>query len=647
MFKLENEAIRVELEENNLSLVLTDKKTGTRWNSEGIAKMLYGYAYSYDLAQHCKVELKQENNKISIRCSSMVFWSRFKGQGYIKPEPGPDLEFEFSIILNSDHVVFRIEKVKNMNDEECVVTFPYGLTHLDSNAEARLVFPHNYGAMYEFPRKDMLDFEAPFGVCSFNMPVYGVFKENSGLGVYIKTPFDSAAAININNKKAGRSAVDINFIFNRDRADYAREIAFYPIPDGNHVKLAKLYRNILKKENRFVSLDEKIKNSPEVEKLIGTVILKNNTFSKEPPPGVKKSYSLYMMRPDQNEYEGLPGNWTAREIFDTAQKRGFDRVCVYNTGWNNKGYDSGYPTRFPPNPERGTFEDFQRDAEYARSLSKDYIYSVHDNYRDVYKNSPEFDKDFLITDKNNVPAEGGIWRGGRAYPLCPESEDVLKYIERDIPRIREMLGRGSIYIDVLGCVAPLECYHKNHPMGRRTDAARRKELLQYIKNEIGSVATETAPSDYLNEIVDLGAFGGIHFQGVNVGTSPCLVPVPLYQLVYHDSVLNYTVESAYNFYGSEYLLYVALYGLLPFSLEPISLKLSKELREAYKSEMVSHEFLEKAVVKRDEESCFWTGGVQKTVFSDGTEVIANFNDTPYCYDNEKIEARNFLIKKVK
>ncbi|MDD5598526.1 MAG: hypothetical protein PHV82_11320 [Victivallaceae bacterium] len=90
---------------------------------------------------------------------------------------------------------------------------------------------------------------------------------------------------------------------------------------------------------------------------------------------------------------------------------------------------------------------------------------------------------------------------------------------------------------------------------------------------MGSVATETAPSDYLNEVVDLGAFGGIHSQTVNAGTSPC--PVPLYQLVYHDSVLNYTSESTYNFYGSEYLLYVALYGLLPFSLEPVSLRLSE------------------------------------------------------------------------
>lgn len=642
-YSLENETIRLELNPESLSLRITEKETATNWESNGLVRMIYGQSYSYDLAQHCDIKLEKTEKSITVKFTNLLYWSRFKGHGYVKPANGPDLEIEVSIILNDDHVLFRMEKVRNMNEEELSFIFPAGLTHFKSDEKLSLFIPFGFGSLFEFPRKDMYSHEFFYGTATCTMPVYGIFREKSGLGIYIKTPFDFKKRVFINSEKNGAAGVDGSFIFNREKANYPREIAFYPMKDGNYLKLAKLYRKIVKEEGRFVSLKDKIKQNPEVEKLVGSVILKNSTFSKKPPVHLKKSYSLYMLNPEQNVYEGLPENWTAKEIFDTAKEKGFDRVCVYNTGWNNMGFDSGYPTRFPPNPERGSFEDFKHDAEYARSLSKDYIYSVHDNYRDVYENSEEFDRDELISDKNNMPLPGGIWRGGRAYHVCPEV--CMKYAARDIPKLVEMLGKGSIYIDVMGCTRFLECYDAKHPMGRKDDMEARKKFFRYVREQIGSLATEGCPSDCMNDIVDLGAFCYLHCVNVNPQTNPYPIPVPFWQLVYHDSILNYTSESTFRFYNSEYLLYVALYGLLPFSLEPISLKLSKEFRTAYQAEMLSYEFLEKLTVSRDEKGCFWTSGVAKSVFSDGTEVIANFNDVPYNYKGVEVPAKNFIIRK--
>ncbi|OGV46006.1 MAG: hypothetical protein A2017_22235 [Lentisphaerae bacterium GWF2_44_16] len=640
---LENKNIRVELNSETLSLRIIEKKTETNWESKGLVTVIYGQFYSYDLAQHCDVNVEKQGNRITVKFTNMIYWSRFKGHGYVKPASGPALEFEVSIILNDDHVLFRMEKIRNMDDEELSVVFPFGLTHFKSDERLKLLTPFGFGSIFEFPRKDMYSYEAPYGIPGFSMPVYGIFKEKSGLGVYVKTPFDFKKRIFINTEKNGVSGIDGSFIFNRERANYPRETAFYPMKDGNYVRLAKLYRKLLIEEGKFVTLKDKIKQNPEVEKLVGSVILKNSTFSKRPPANLKKSYSLYMLSPDQNVHEGLPENWTAKEIFDTAKERGFDRVCVYNTGWNNMGFDSGYPTRFPPNPERGSFEDFKRDAEYARSLSKDYIYSVHDNYRDVYENSDEFDRTELIADKNKIPIPGGIWRGGRAYHMCPQV--CMKYAARDIPKLVEMLGKGSIYIDVMGCTRFHECHNDMHPMGHQDDMEARKKFFKYVKEQIGSVATEGCPSDCMNDVIDLGAFCYLHRVNVNPQTSPYPIPVPFWQLVYHDSILNYTSESTFRFYGSEYLLYVALYGLLPFSLEPISLKLSKELRTAYEAEMLYYDFLEPLTVSRDEKGCFWTSGVARSVFSDGTEVIANFNNAPYNYEDIEIAPRDFIIRK--
>lgn len=643
MNKISNDQLEIELSKN-LELKILYKINDCTWSSGNPFHFAYGNYYSYNLADQCQAKITQGTDWINIKFDKIEFWSRFKGHGYHKPEPRPDLKFEFSIILKDDHIIFRTEEVQGMNEEECTISFPHGLLEFSSQDSSQFVFPFGFGTMFEFPRDDYFTSSWSCERPTYSLPLYGLFKHDGGLCVYLKTPYDMDTTVNINSIIKGRTSVESNFIFERENANYAREVHVYPMRKGqNYVDLAKLYRRILREENRFVSLQEKIKQNPDIEKLLGSVIWKHNVYSKERPAEVEKNYSLYMLNPEQNEYEGLPNNWTTKEVFDTAKERGFDRVCIYNTGWNNKGFDSAYPTRFPPNPERGTEDEFKAAADYGRSLSPGYIYSVHDNYLDVYQNSPEFDFSEMNTKKDGSPEPGGIWRGGRAYLMCTSQSS--KYLERDIPRLAEMLGKGSIYIDVLGCAKLESCHSPSHPQGKREDVASRREMFKFIKKHMGSVATEGTPGDCYADVVDLGAYCYYHMTACNPLTEPIPIPIPLWQLVYHDSLLNYTSESTFKAHGSEYILHVALYGLLPTQFDEVSKKLSFELRETYKAEMLSHKFLEKFAVERDSAGCFWSDGVAKTVFSDGTSVIANFKKTPYEYDGQIIPARDFIITK--
>ncbi|MBN2308492.1 MAG: hypothetical protein JXR94_05945 [Candidatus Hydrogenedentes bacterium] len=643
MVVIENDAMRVELSEEDFALRLVQKESGISWDAPAPFQVQYG-PYLYNVAEQCRGQIECDGaRRITVAFDSFEFWARFKANGYHKPDPGPDLKFEFAIILDDDHVVFRVEAVDGMDDEDLLVRFPRGLLEFDSTAPGRLVFPYGFGVMFEFPREDSFSFQDEYGRAHYSMPVYGLFGEQGGLGVHIRTPYDCRTSIAVNTAKPGRSSIENTFVFERAHANYAREIAFYPLSRGEgYVEWAKRYRRILEEEGRFVTLAEKIARNPEVEKLVGAVIWKHNVYSGAVPEGVEHGYSLYMLAANQNEYEGLPNNWGARELFDTAKERGFDRLVVYNTGWNRGGFDSQYPTRFPPNPERGTEDEFSQAAAYARSLSADYVYSVHDNYLDVYRNSPEFDIDSIVTTKDGAPRKGGVWRGGRAYLIC--TANGIKYAERDMPRVADMLGRGSIYIDVLGCVGLQACHHEAHPQGRCGDVAMRRRILQFIKDTMGSVATEGTPMDCLCDIVDLGAYCYYHYVGGPIQMTPRPVPVPFWQLVYHDSVLNYTSESTFSAYGSEYILYVALYGLLPTQLDAVSRQLSINLREAYRSEMVRHEFLVEPTVTRDAAGCCWTEGVARTEFGDGTQVVANFMQQPYeCEGSGPIPARSFVI----
>ena len=65
-------------------------------------------------------------------------------------------------------------------------------------------------------------------------------------------------------------------------------------------------------------------------------------------------------------------------------------------------------------------------------------------------------------------------------------------------------------------------------------------------------------------------------------------------------------------HGVAYLKRVALYAMLPWDFSPVSLRISQELRDTCTAEMVRHEFL--------------SSTVERTVFSDGTTVCANFGD---------------------
>lgn len=627
---------------SDLSLSVTEKKYNKNYYCPNPFMLNYGNEYSYDLARCCEHEITETADCLNIRFFNIKFYGRFPGNEYCKPDPGPDLQFEFSIVLDDDHIVFKTEKINGMNNEECKINFPNGLMAFKADKEAQLLLPLGYGSMLPFPNQDNYDIKYQTNYHYNCLPLIGYFSPQGGLFAYNKTPFDLVTSIKVNCDKNDFASVEFTQVFEKQNANYPREMHIYALkPDDNYVDLAKMYRNIVKKEGRFVSLKQKIEENPEVEKLVGSVIWKHQVYSAARPKGVEKSYSYFMMHPEQNQYEGLPSNWTAKEVFDTAHKKGFDRVCVYNAGWNRDGYDAGFPLRLPPNDERGTVEEFSKAADYARSLSDDYIYSVHDNYIDVYENSEEFDKEELLSDSNGVPTKGGIWRGGRAYMLC--GHEQMKYAKRDIPQIVKMLGKGSIYVDVIGLYPFQSCHHPEHCMTKREDAQLRRELMKYIKKEVGSLALEGAPSDYFADIADLGAYCSIFINHIKPACKKIPVPVPFWQLVYHDSVLNYTCESAYKVYGSEYLLYVALYGMLPTQLDDAGKRLSLGLRSAYTAEMTNHEFIEAVSINFNKDGSFHTSGVAKTSFSDGTEVLANFNNKEYNYHGKIIPARDYII----
>ena len=630
MKSIGNDYWKIEVADDASCIIMTDCRHGGVWKTTTPFTMSYGNYYAYNLLERCRTSIEVGNDVISICLDNMKFYGRFPANPYNKPEPAPNLTYRFEFRLQDDEVVFTMLPIDGMDEEEQRVTVLADLMAMNSSENGSALLPCGYGSLYRFPRTDSFGFRFGYGTCYTTMTTCGLFRENgAGIGCYSDYPWDLFPVFSVNQRKE-RAGFDFAFECVEKVGNEPHDLHFKAFAAGeSYNELAKWYRGVLQRKGRFKSYRQKIAESPEAEKLVGSVIWKHNVYSTETSPK-PHSYSLYITRPDGNQYEGLPNDWSAKEIFDTAAAAGFDRVCVYNTGWNRFGYDSGYPTRLPPNPERGTPEQFTAMAEYARNLSDGYIYSVHDNYIDVYRNSLEDFWPDVIRTIDGGYLRGGIWRGGRARVLC--TKQAMKYAQRDIPQIVKMVGRGGIYIDVFGCSSLNRCYHPDHPMSRHEDANERRKLFQYIASQFGSVTTEGGPVDFLADIVNLGAFAGyaVSFHGAG-GEPP--VPVPFWQLVFHDAILSYSSEGAYGPIGKEYITYSFLYGMLPTGFDAESLRLSKELRKAFTSEMVRHEIGDD--VKMEDRAWHGPGvikGTMKTHFADGTTVLAHFDGLDSSYD---------------
>ena len=527
-------------------------------------------------------------SEIIIRFSGFIFNARFPGNNYCRPDPcyTPDFVVSISLRLDGEDFVVTIHSIENIGSATLHLIIAQGLVRCFTDSRAEMYLPIDYGMRFDFPRKDIFS-QTYRPSSSWSLPIHGIFTEKGGIGLWCED-LSRDYTVTYNTDIDGTVNIKCGQIFDsaENEPRKMRFMLFDENADFRH--LARRCRELRIASGRFSTLEQKAEKRPVVKELAGTVFWKHNVYFKERPEGVNKTYSLYVARPNWNENEGLPNNWTASEIFETAKKRGFDRVAVCNTGWNKYGFDAGYPERLPVNQERGSERDFREAAEYAQSLSSGYFLNVHDNYIDAYESSELFNKDEMLQTQEGAAVKGAIWRGGQAYILC--SLNGLKYAKRDIPRIADISGRGCIYIDVFAGV-PLEtCRSRLHPATKRENLENNRRLCELAQSHIGAIAVEGCGTDLYADLIDIGAYGRLHFAGFPPrADGPSPVPVPMWQMVYHDCVLNYFGEGYTSVHGSEYRLYQALYTLLPTSFDDHAKRISLGLRSAYTSTMLDFE----------------------------------------------------------
>lgn len=449
------------------------------------------------------------------------------------------------------------------------------------------------------------------------MPWWGYEIGKTSAVLILETPDD--AGCQMEHPAGGPTLMETVWVHSLGKLGYTRRARIAFFDEGDYVALAKRYRRYVIETGRFVSLKEKIARSPIVGQLIGTPVVHTSILYHTQPE------SSYYDKSDPSKNHVLVTFDARAEELKKLAAKGVKRAYVHLDGWGFRGYDNFHPDILPPCPEAGGFDGMKRFGDACDELG--YIFAIHDQYRDYYLDAASYDERHTIMNENGSRPFESTWPGGRQSILC--SSFAPGYVKRNH---RALLDHGikvkGAYLDVFAVVPPDECYNPEHPVTRADCLRYRGECFDLVRAQLG-VASSEEPADWAVPHLDLVHHGPYPLDP-NPGKGPAMgIPVPLFNLVYHDAIiLPWTPSATKGGWGipdadSGYLHCLLNAGIPYLSLNPDKdeLQRMRTMCALHKRvgllEMTNHEFLDSSHRR------------QRSTFADGTTVTVDFDSGEY------------------
>ncbi len=207
------------------------------------------------------------------------------------------------------------------------------------------------------------------------------------------------------------------------------------------------------------------------------------------------AYTLKIFHAHKDITHDGSGNYHVDTTFDQAieqlrflKAKGIERVWAQCVGWNLDGHDGCYPTRFPVDARLGGEPGFKRLLDAGRELG--YQISVHDNYLDNYKRSPDWNSEDIVHTVYDELLCQGTWCGGQCHRSWADALPDSK-LRCQLERVRDLGVDASYYIDAMGMPLELNYYPRYRDRGyRRACAEGIRRILSTAEDVFGSTGTE-------------------------------------------------------------------------------------------------------------------------------------------------------------
>lgn len=407
----------------------------------------------------------------------------------------------------------------------------------------------------------------------------------------------------------------------------------------------------------LITLDEKIKNNPEIEKMVGGAIfwVWNDNYDEV-------MYSDYDT--DVNPATGDDLLAVADDLYKNGVKKALmgiffepDSASVEPL-YKKYGYISTQYDNYNDvlNPEMLSIipNNRARNCDYTARRMKDYSAGVQINVKG------ELAKAWALKGFDGVMHSQNT--------LCPAV--AAQRIREEIPQI---LAKYPYYkarfIDVYGCRLG-ECYSDVHPLTHAEclkvkngafEAMEKMGLITGTENGFDGIINHLTYSEGLHSPVNLQIpdSGRKHAHVFNDEQTAHIAKnmmkptrrIPLWELVYHDCMMTFpywgdSTESSPEFVSRK-VLFACLFGCPPLysfsmkdfeTLKPLILDSYKRIGEVH--EKVATLKMTDYTVLSDDYM------LQRSVFGDKYEVVVNFSDTVREYNGKTIEPESMLFEEI-
>ncbi|MCD8118665.1 MAG: DUF5696 domain-containing protein [Lachnospiraceae bacterium] len=371
-----------------------------------------------------------------------------------------------------------------------------------------------------------LPFGGQFCSAAAYMPWFGQVKDGHGYIAICETPWD--AGYEVDHPAGGpHTRVEPYFLPSLGELSYRRCMRYVFQENCDYNDLCKIYRSYVRETGLFTTLREKAARNPRVDELIGSVIVHKGIKTHVSPD----SAFYDPEHPEKNDVL-IPFSARSREI-RRYHEMGVRRLYLHLDGWGAPGYDNRHPDYLPACPEAGGWEGLKELSDTIQDCG--YLFGLHDQYRDYYTDAASYDQEYAVRDADGGVFEMARWAGGRQNYLC--ATQAPYYVKRNF---EEVLSHGirlqASYLDVFTCNEPDECSHPHHRMTRKECLEYREACFAYLTSK-GILPSSEECGDWAMRELVFCHYGPYDFMLEKPGSPRRGIPVPLFNLVYHDCMI--------------------------------------------------------------------------------------------------------------
>ena len=475
---------------------------------------------------------------------------------------------------------------------------------------------------------DKVVFDGFMGTAGAYMPWFGQVKDRAGYIAICEQPWN-AAYYTEHPAEGPYTHVGIRWEPSLGKMDYRRVMKYSFVKDCDYNDLCKIYRNYVIEKGRFKSLAEKAVKTPSIDQLIGSAFLHKGIKTQ-----VMTNSDFYdAENPDKNNHL-TPFSVRTVEI-KKFHELGVEKLYLHLDGWAEPGYDNQHPDYLPACEKAGGWKAMKELSDTMHECG--YLFGIHDQYRDYYYAAKTFDENFATRLADGTIPSHARWAGGPQTYLCATQAPF--YVKRNFTEIMDNgIKLDCAYLDVFTCNEGDECSHPWHKMTRRECYEYRNACFEYLLSK-GILPSSEEVNDWAIPSLVFCHYAPYDFMLDRPGSPKKGIPVPLFNLVYHDCLIEPWMMDKVS-EEEDYMLYAVLNGGAPYLVRDgayqntdgsfaggVEITIEDQIKrckvvsdlheKVAKCEMVRHEMVD------------GNPEVQRTTFADGTVVTVDFQAQTY------------------